>query len=124
MEYLENTAYTSFKRFCKTLELRNNPDLITAYKKAHSKGQVWPEITQGMCEVGILDMEIYLLGTKLFMIMDTVPDFDHEKAMTELATKPRQSEWEAHMAQFQDSSAEATADEKWQLMERIFKFKE
>ncbi|MDP4210109.1 MAG: L-rhamnose mutarotase [Bacteroidota bacterium] len=124
MEYLENTTYTSFKRFCKTLELRNNPDLIAAYKKAHSKGQVWPEITQGMREVGILDMEIYLLGTRLFMIMDTVPDFDHEKAMAELATKPRQAEWEAHMAQFQDSSAEATADEKWQLMERIFKFGE
>lgn len=45
-----------------------------------------------MKEVGILDMEIYLLGTRLFMIMDTVPDFDHDSAMTELAKKPRQSE--------------------------------
>jgi len=55
------------------------------------------------------------------MIMDTVPDFNHDSAMTELAKKPRQSEWEAHMAQFQNTSAEATADEKWQLMERIYK---
>ena len=121
MEYLEKITYTSFKRFCKTLELRNDPALIAAYKKAHSKGQTWPEITQGMREVGILDMEIYLIGTKLFMIMDTVPDFNHEKAMAELAKKPRQSEWEAHMAQFQNTSAEATADEKWRLMERIYK---
>jgi len=121
MEYLEKTTYTSFKRFCKTLELRNDAVLIAAYKKAHSKGQAWPEITQGMREVGILDMEIYLLGTRLFMIMDTVPDFNHDSAMTELAKKPRQSEWEAHMAQFQNTSAEATADEKWQLMERIYK---
>jgi L-rhamnose mutarotase len=121
MEYLEKTTYTSFKRFCKTLELRNDPALIAAYKKAHSKGQTWPEITQGMREVGILDMEIYLIGTKLFMIMDTVPDFNHEKAMAELSKKPRQSEWEAHMAQFQNTSAEATADEKWRLMERIYK---
>jgi len=57
-------------------------------------------------------MEIYLIGTRLFMIMDTIADFDHDKAMNELATKPRQSEWETHMAQFQDSSAEATADQK------------
>jgi L-rhamnose mutarotase len=55
------------------------------------------------------------------MIMDTVADFDHDKAMTELATKPRQSEWEAYVSRFQQSSAEATTDEKWQLMERIYK---
>lgn len=103
------------------MELRNDPLLIEAYKKAHTKGAAWPEITQGMKEVGIIDMEIYLLGTKLFMIMDTVADIVHDKAMTELALKPRQSEWEAHMSQFQDSSAEATADQKWQLMDRIYK---
>jgi len=106
------------------MELRNDATLIEAYKKAHAKGAAWPEITQGMKDVGILDMEIYLLGTKLFMIMDTVADFDHEKAMAVLATKPRQSEWEAHMAQFQDASAEASADQKWQLMERIYKMDE
>lgn len=112
---------TLFKRYCKTMELRNDPLLIEAYKKAHTKGAAWPEITQGMKEVGIVDMEIYLLGTNLFMIMDTDADFDHNKAMTELASKPRQSEWEAHMSQFQDSSAEANADQKWQLMEQIYK---
>ncbi|MTK54458.1 L-rhamnose mutarotase [Paludibacter sp.] len=116
--------HLSVQRFCKTMELRNDPSLIEAYKKAHAKGAAWPEITQGMKDVGILDMEIYLLGRKLFMIMDTVADFDHEKAMAELATKPRQGEWEAHMSQFQDSSAEATADQKWQLMERIYKMDE
>ena len=111
-------------RFCKTMELRNDPALIEAYKKAHAKGAAWPEITQGMKDVGILDMEIYLIGTKLFMIMDTVADFDHDKAMAELATKPRQSEWEAHMSQFQDASPDASADQKWQLMERIYKMGE
>ena len=55
------------------------------------------------------------------MIMDTVADFDHDKAMAELAGKPRQSEWEAYVSRFQQTSSEATADEKWQLMERIYK---
>ncbi|MDR7209856.1 L-rhamnose mutarotase [Flavobacterium piscis] len=41
--------------------------------------------------------------------------------MTNLALKPRQNEWEAQMSQFQDSSANATADQKWQLMEQIYK---
>ena len=111
----------TFRRYCKTMKLRNDASLIETYKRAHAKGAAWPEITLGMKEVGIVDMEIYLYGTTLFMIMDTIPDFDHEKAMAELAGKPRQSEWESYMAQFQDTSAEATADQKWQIMERIYK---
>ena len=112
---------TQYKRYCKTLSLKDNAQLIEDYKKVHAPNAAWPEITQGMKDIGIIDMEIYILGTRLFMIMDTVADFDHDKAMAELATKPRQSEWEAYVSRFQQSSAEATADEKWQLMERIYK---
>ena len=109
-----------YKRYCKVLTLKKDHELIEAYKKAHAKGMVWPEITEGMKEVGIMDMEIYISGNQLFMIMDTEEDFDHDKAMAELTTKPRQAEWEAHMSHFQQTSADASADEKWQLMERIF----
>jgi L-rhamnose mutarotase len=112
---------TEIKRYCKTLSLKDDAQLIEDYKKVHAPGAAWPEITRGMREVGIIDMEIYIFGTRLFMIMDTVADFDHDKAMTKLAKKPRQSEWEAYVSRFQQSSAEATADEKWQLMERIYK---
>ncbi|WP_339740719.1 L-rhamnose mutarotase [uncultured Sunxiuqinia sp.] len=109
-----------FKRYCKTLLLENNPDLIEAYKNVHSPGNTWPEIAQGMKEVGILDMEIYIHENRLFMIMDTVADFDHDRAMNELAGKPRQSEWEAFVSRFQVTSKEASANEKWVLMERIY----
>lgn len=111
------------KRYCKKLELKNDPQLIEGYKKTHEANAFWPEITQGMREVGILDMELYLHKTTLFMIMDTVEDFDHDKAMKELAQKPRQSEWEAFVSQFQKSSSDASAGDKWQLMERIYKMK-
>ncbi len=53
--------------------------------------------------------------------MDAVSDSDHEKAMAKLAGKPRQSEWGTYMSHFQKTSAEASTDEKWQLMERVFK---
>lgn len=109
-----------FKRYCKTLQLVNDPALIEAYKKVHAPGMAWPEITQGMKDVGILDMEIYIHENRLFMIMDTVADFDHEQAMKELANKPRQSEWEAYVSRFQGTGEGATANEKWQLMERIY----
>ena len=110
-----------FKRFCKTLQLENDLSLIEEYKKLHAMGNAWPEITQGMKEVGIIDMEIYLSGTTLFMIMDTEENFDHDKAMTKLATMPRQSEWEATVSKFQKTSASSSAKEKWKLVERIYK---
>ncbi len=121
MTFISKRDYTCYKRYCKTLTLEDNPKLIEEYKKVHTPGACWPEITQGMIEVGILDMEIYIMGNRLFMIMDTLPEFDHDQAMTELATKPRQSEWEAFVSRFQKTSSEATADEKWQGMERIYK---
>jgi len=110
-----------FKRYCKTLELVNQPELIEEYKKLHALGKVWPEITEGMKEVGIIDMEIYLSGTTLFMIMDTAEHFDHDTAMARLATMPRQKEWEEKVSKYQRTSSDASAKEKWHLIERIFK---
>jgi L-rhamnose mutarotase len=121
MTFISKRDYTCYKRYCKTLSLEDDPQLILEYKKVHSHGNTWPEITQGMIEVGILDMEIYILGTRLFMIMDTIPEFDHDRDMAELATKPRQSEWEAFVSRFQKTTSGATAGEKWQQMERIYK---
>lgn len=120
MEYNETNYPPHFKRYCKTLTLQDDATLIEQYKQAHGPGAVWPEINQGLREVGVLKMEIYLLGRQLFMIMDTVADFDHEQAMTTLAAKPRQAEWEAYVAQFQKTTATSTANEKWQLLERIY----
>lgn len=111
---------TKFKRYCKILKLKDDPVLIDAYIKAHARDAVWPEITQGMKEIGIIDMEIYIAGTQLFMIMDTTPEFQHDTALAKLAALPRQAEWEAHVAKFQKTGTGASADEKWQLVQRIY----
>ena len=121
MSLISKRDYTSYKRYCKTLNLEDDPQLIEDYKRVHLPENTWPEITRGMIEVGILDMEIYISGTRLFMIMDTIPEFDHERDMAILAAKPRQSEWEAFVSRFQKTSSGARADEKWQLMDRIYK---
>lgn len=108
------------KRFVQILELRDDPDMIAQYRKWHSQEYQWKEIRDGIREVGILEMEIYILGTKLVMIVDAPIDFDWDEAMARLATLPRQAEWEAFVAKFQGCSAEARSDEKWQMMERMF----
>ena len=106
------------KRYCQYLQLIDDEEMIAQYVEAHA--HVWPEIIEGQRKVGILDMQIYRRGRSLFMIMDTVDDFDFEKDMAKLATLPRQAEWEAYVSQFQGCSANARSDEKWQLMQRIF----
>ena len=108
------------KRYCQTLNLKDNPELIAEYRKRHSKGEVWPETLAAIREVGILEMEIYILGTRLFMIVETPLDFEWDTAMARMATLPKQEEWEAYMAVFQQAEAGASYAEKWQLMDRMF----
>lgn len=108
------------RRYCRTLQLRDNPELIAMYRDRHAEGNIWPEILEGIRSVGILEMEIYIRGTLLFMIIETAPDLDLDDAMTRLATLPRQQEWEDYMSIFQDCGAGATSNQKWQPMERMF----
>lgn len=108
------------KRYCQTLDLRDNPELIAEYRRRHSQEHIWKEIPEGIREVGILEMEIYLLGTRLFMIVETPLDFDWDTAMARLGTLPRQAEWEDYMAEFQLVKAGMSSAEKWQMMDRIF----
>ena len=108
------------KRFCQTLDLKDNPELIAEYRKRHSEGEAWSEILDGIREVGILEMEIYIVGTRLFMIVETPVDFDWSTAMARLSTLPRQQEWEDYMSEFQVAPPGTSSDEKWVLMERMF----
>ena len=108
------------KRYVQTMNLKDDPELIALYRKAHSEPEFWQEIKDGIKAVGILEMDIYLLGTRLVMIVETPLDFDWDSAMARLATLPRQQEWETYMAIFQQCREDATSDEKWQMMERMF----
>ena len=108
------------KRYCQTLNLKDNQELVAEYRRRHAQGEVWPETLAAIREVGILEMEIYILDTKSFMIVETPLDFDWDSAMAKMATLPRQEEWEAYMSVFQQAEASASSADKWQLMERMF----
>lgn len=118
--YKQKTYTGKTKRYVQTLELRDDPEMIKEYLKWHSEEHHWKEIRDGIKEVGILEMEIYILGTKLVMIVDTPEDFNWQEAMDKLATLPRQAEWEAFVAQLQGCREDARSDEKWNMMERMF----
>ncbi|MCX6226073.1 MAG: L-rhamnose mutarotase [Bacteroidia bacterium] len=107
------------KRFCATLDLKDNTELISQYRKYHSPAVHWPEIAKGIRSVGILDMQIYLIGNRMFMIAETVPDFQWNGQMQKLSTLEKQKDWEALMKKFQQALP-GTQEIKWELMENVF----
>jgi L-rhamnose mutarotase len=106
-------------RYCLTLDLKDDPALIAEYRKYHEK--VWPEITKSIKDSGIEDMEIYLLGTRMFMIMQVGERFSFEEKTAADLANPRVQEWERLMWKFQQALPQAKLGEKWLRMERIFK---
>ncbi|HUL35121.1 MAG TPA: L-rhamnose mutarotase [Candidatus Eisenbacteria bacterium] len=107
------------QRYCLTLDLRDDPKLIEEYKRYHQ--HVWPEITKSIRDSGIADMEIYLFGTRMFMVMEVNDSFSFEAKAAADRANPRVQEWEALMWKFQQALLQAKPGEKWLPMERIFK---
>lgn len=123
---MENNAYAvkqfdgPTKRLVQTLDLEDQPELIAAYRHLHSEQGVWQQVLDNIRAAGLLEMEIYLLGNRLFMIVEMPTDLSWDEAMARMARAPRQAEWEQLTARYQRAAADATSDEKWHLMERIF----
>lgn len=110
------------RRFCLTLDLKADPELIAEYKRYHEK--IWPEITRSIKDSGIDDMEIYLLGTRMFMIMEVNESFSFEAKAEADQINPRVQEWENLMGTFQEGLPQARPGEKWLLMDRVFKLED
>ena len=107
------------RRFCLTLDLKDDPKLIAEYKRHHEK--IWPDITRSIKDAGILDLEIYLQGMRMFMILEVDESFSFEKKAQADRQNPKVQEWENLMWKYQKALPEARPGEKWLLMERIFK---
>jgi len=109
----------STRRYCLTLDLKDDPELIAEYKRYHQK--IWPEITSSIREADVQDLEIYLLGTRLFMIMEVGQNFSFERKAHADRDNAKVREWEDLMWRFQEPMPQANPGEKWLLMEKIFK---
>lgn len=109
-------------RYCLNLDLKNDPAVIEEYKRYHR--DVWPEVKKSLYDVGILEMEIYLITNRLFMIIETTDSFTFDaKSKADLAN-PKVQEWETIMGNFQLPLPGSKPGEKWVLGERVFKLTE
>jgi len=106
------------KRYALTLALKDDPQLIAEYKRQHEA--VWPEIISSHREAGITNMEIYLHGNQLFMLMEVNNGFSFERKAELDAANPKVHEWENLMLRYQQPDTDAPLAAKWQLMEPIY----
>ncbi len=107
------------KRHCLALDLKDDVKLIKKYEEYHQK--VWPEILKSLTDSGIVDMEIYRVGNRMFMIMETDDSFSFDKKAKMDAVNPKVQDWEDLMWNYQQALPLANPGEKWMLMERVFK---
>lgn len=106
------------KRYCLTLDLKNDAALIAAYEAHHRA--VWPEVLQSIRAAGIQQMEIYRWGARLFMIMEVGEDFSFEEKAAADAANEKVQQWEELMWQYQQALPGTQPGSKWQLMEPFF----
>lgn len=108
------------KRHVLTLDLRDGPGVVEAYRAHHDA--IWPEVRASLLRIGIGALDIYALGQRLVMVLETDDDFDMAARFAEhAASDPRCAEWEALMRTFQQAPPGAPPGVLWTPMERVFR---
>jgi L-rhamnose mutarotase len=101
------------------VDLRDDPAVVESYKAHHQR--VWPEVLRSLRRVGVEDLQIYLLGRRLVMVVDMTDGRDVARAFAQHeASHPRVAEWEALMKAMQQPAPGAAPGEWWADMEPVF----
>lgn len=108
-------------KHCFALDLVDDPALIAEYEHWHKSENAWPEIKKSILDAGITQMEIYRIGNRLFMIMETDDNYDADRKKNMDNSNPKVQEWESLMWKFQQPLPWAKEGEKWIKMDNIFK---
>jgi L-rhamnose mutarotase len=105
------------------VDLKDDAAVIDSYKAHHQR--VWPEVLRSLQRAGIDDMQIYLLGRRLVMIVDTADGLDFRRCFAaHVASHPRVSEWEALMKSMQEPPPGGRPGEWWAVMQPVFQLKD
>jgi len=108
------------KRICYACDLIDDLELIEEYKKYHLAENARPEITKSIKDAGVVSMEIYLLGNRLFMIMEVDETFTPERKQL-MDCKSRCSEVGAANVEISAGASWGKTGRKVAKMEQIYK---
>ena len=110
------------RRYCMTLDLKNEESARAEYKRYHVR--IWPEIKQSILDSGVEAMEIYMLETRLFLIMEVKDGFSLAAKAEADAANSKVQEWETLMRRWQQQMPGASPGQWWMLMEKVFSLDE
>lgn len=106
-------------RYALALDLVDDEIKIAAYEKAHES--IWPEVREHLFAQGVLAMEIYRLGTRMFMVMEVDPEVYSDEAMARASLENEAIvRWETLMWTYQAPTPWTPVGQKWVPMRRIF----
>lgn len=108
------------KRYCFALDLNDDPALIEEYKRYHRPEGIWPEVMEHIRANGVLGEEIYLIGNRLVMILETTDDCSLDAKQQADRASATMQRWEELMNRFQKPLPQVRPGEKWTPMEKIF----
>lgn len=107
------------KKWAYTVDLVDNPEIIRQYEDYHQ--HIWPEVKESLKTVGMLNLDIWRFGTRMFMLIITDDTFDPAEAGEQhVANHPRCKEWEDLMMSFQKSAPGYTGEGTWAQMKQVF----
>lgn len=106
--------------FGRTINLRDDPKAIEAYKEYHRNA--WPEVEDQVGKMAITKMRIFLLDRRLFMYIETTDDFDAQAFIVRWMQNTKCAAWEEIMQQFQEPLPQAKPGEWWLTMEPVYQF--
>ncbi|WP_110686702.1 L-rhamnose mutarotase [Salinicola aestuarinus] len=107
-------------RYCLTLDLVDDDALITEYEQRHR--EVWPEVESHLRHCGVERLEIFRLGSRLVMVMETDDDrFSFDAMAAAERDNPVVQRWEAAMWRYQRPTPWTEENNKWQAMTPIYR---
>ena len=112
------------RRFCFALDLDENPELIERYKWWHRPGGPPAAVNRSLRAADIRELEIWLCGSRLFMVLEAGPNYDPAAKAARDAQDPDVLAWEQLMWEFQKPLSGARPGEKWVAAERIYALSE
>jgi L-rhamnose mutarotase len=100
------------------VDLKDDAAAIETYKDHHRR--VWPEVLASLRRAGIHDMDIYLLGRRLVMVVETEGQDFRRCFAAHRVSHPRVIEWEALMRSLQEPPPGTPPGDWWARMEPVF----
>ena len=117
----------NLRRECLAVDLKDDPEIIERYRCLHRPGGPPAEVTRSLRAAGIAALDIYLIGNRLFMVIEFGAEYSPDAKAAADAGNPQVRAWNALMDDLQQELPFARTDPasgKWRRLDHIYSLAE